>query len=331
MRGLIAVVLLATAAWTGYWWAGATAIENGVNQWFADHAEGDISMARAEVHGIPNRFDLTLTDLKIDRPDQGIRWQTPFAQVYAMSWKPWHVIAALPTGQTIAYQDQTLTLNSSRMRGDVIVHPASDMPLQEVVTESADLELVSDAGWRVSLANLLASLREDPTTSNRYRLGLRLTDLTPDASLNPVLAEAGLPPRVDEAYLDAHATLSAPLDRNAAQTPPQLLEIDLSEARLTWAEMKFTAKGRITPDAQGFASGEIDLQLQGWQKLPPLLVALGVVQPNMQQPITGMLTGMASQDGDPAGLDMKLVAKDGRMQLGPFPLGPAPLMAALVN
>jgi hypothetical protein len=331
MRGLLVAVLLAAAAWTGYWWTGSTAIENGVNQWFADHPNGDVSIAKAEVHGIPNRFDLTLTDLQIDRPDQRLRWQTPFAQVFAMTWKPWHVIAALPTGQTITYQDQTLTLNSSRMRGDVIVHPSTTAPLQEIIAESADLELISNAGWRISLANLLASLREDPTSVNRYRLGLRLTDLIPDASLNPALAEAGLPPRIDEAYLDAHTTLSAPLNRRALETRPQVLEIDLGRARLTWAEMKFSATGKVAPDAQGFAAGEIDLHLEGWQKLPPLLVALGVVQPKMQLPITNMLTGMASADGDAKALDLKLIAKNGRMQLGPFPLGPAPMLAPLVN
>lgn len=331
MRGLLVGALLATAAWTGYWWFGASKLEGAVTQWIADNPKAGVSISDATVQGIPNRWDLTLTDLRLDLSAQSLRWQTPFAQVFAMTWKPWHVIAALPTGQTITYMDQTLSLNSSQMRADVIVHPSATLALQEVIADSADLELISNAGWRIGLGKLLASLREDPTTANRYRVGLRLSDLIPDTSLTAALAQTGLPARMDEAFLDAHLTLSAPLDAGTAKTMPFATVIDLDEARLTWADLQVVAKGQITPDAQGFAAGSIQITLNGWEKLPPLLVALGMVQPGMQQPITGMLTGMANKDGDPKGLEMTLLAKDGQLTLDALPLGPAPQMQPLVN
>ena len=327
MRWLLWIALAATAAWTGYWWVGATTIETSVSAWIKAQPEDQISAASVEVHGIPNRFDLTITDLALRSPDLPLRWQTPFAQVFAMTWKPWHLIAALPTGQKITYQDQTLTLNSSQMMGDVMVHPDSDLTLREVVTQSRDLQLISNAGWQISAASLLASLREDPTAAHRYRLGLRLADLLTDASLTPKLAAAGLPPKIDEGYLDAHVSLTAALDRSAAQRQPRPSEIDLDALRLIWGDLRLNATGRITADAMGYADGDIQIDLQGWQMLPPLLVSLGLVQPQMQQTMTTILQNLASQNGAPEDLTLTLVAKNGRMQLGPLPLGPAPLLS----
>ena len=326
MRALLWIALAATAAWTGYWWVGATTIENRVSAWIAAQPDDQISAAAVEVHGIPNRFDLSLTDLTLRSPDLPLRWQTPFAQVFAMTWKPWHLIAALPTGQKITYQDQNLTLNSSQMIGDVMLHPDSSLTLREVVTQSRDLQLISDAGWQISAASLLASLREDPTAAHRYRLGLRLTDAITAA--NPSLTAAGLPAKIDELYLDAHVSLTAALDRNAAQNQPRPSEVDLDALRLTWGDLHLAAKGLLTADAMGFAAGEVQISLQGWQKLPPLLVGLGLVQPQMQQTITTLMQNLASQSGDPQDLTLTLVAKNGRMQLGPLPLGPAPVMGA---
>lgn len=331
MRGLIIAVLLATAAWTGYWWAGSTAIENGVTQFLASQPADQISVGSTEVHGIPNRFDLTLTEVEVTRPDLGLRWQSPFAQVFAMAWKPWHLIGALPPEQHIFYQGQDITLKNTSMMGDVIVHPSTALTLNEVVVETKDLSLASDQGWIIGLQTAVASLREDPSLANSYRLGLRARQLSPDASLLPALEKAGLPALVDEVYIDALANLTAPLDRNAAQIQPQLASLNLTDTRLTWGDLGLSARGVIQPDAQGFASGEIALELQNWQKLPPLLVALGVVQEKMQQTMTGMMGALAQQGGDDKVLKIKLIAANGRLSLGPFPLGDAPRMAPLVN
>jgi len=47
----------------------------------------------------------------------------------------------------------------------------------------------------------------------------------------------------------------------------------------------------------------------------------------MQQTMTTILQNLASQNGAPEDLTLTLVARNGRMQLGPLPLGPAPLLS----
>ena len=60
MRALIWIMLVATGLWSGYWWVGATGLEKGVNKWIAQQ-QGSVTAEKVEVHGIPNRFDLTVT------------------------------------------------------------------------------------------------------------------------------------------------------------------------------------------------------------------------------------------------------------------------------
>lgn len=323
MRALIWVMLVATGLWSGYWWVGATGLEKGVNAWIAQQ-EGRITAEKVEVHGIPNRFDLTLTAPNFTDPASGISVSSPFVQVYAMSWKPWHVIAALPTGQVITLPDQEVTLGSDTLRASVQLHPSTDLSLQEAVGEAKILSLTSTDGWTVLLNNASTSIAEDVTAASSYRLGLRINQITPDTALMQALITTDLPKIIDEVYLDAHAALTAPLDRDLGNTQPKINKITLAEARATWGALKFSAKGDVEAGSDGLALGKIDLRVEGWNRLPPILVALGLIKSDVAPTVENMLGIMAAQGGDPEVLAISLTMKDGRMSLGPLPLGAAP-------
>ena len=326
MRALLWIVLTAMAVWTGYWWVGASQIESGVKAWIAQQPPGVVSTSSVDVHGIPNRFDLTLSDLVLADPAQGVQVSSPFLQVYAMAWKPWHVIAALPSGQVITLPDQKVTVGSEKLRASVQVHPSTALTLYELVGEAAAVKLTSDAGWTLGVNSLAVSMAEDVTRVNAYRLGLRVAEIAPDAALLHALAATDLPDLVDEVFLDGHAVLTAPLDRNAAQTKPQLAALEIAATRVTWGALRFSAKGTMTAGADGLAEGEIGLRVEGWKRLPPILVAMGLVKPDVAPTVERMLEIVALQGGDLEVLQIKLICKDGRMVLGPLPLGPAPRM-----
>ncbi|MES2432599.1 MAG: DUF2125 domain-containing protein [Pseudomonadota bacterium] len=326
MRALLWIVLAAAAVWTGYWWLGASQIESGVKAWIAAQPPGVMRASAVEVHGIPNRFDLTVSDLQLADPARGVTVSSPFVQVYAMSWKPWHVIAALPSGQVITIPDQKVTVGSESIRASVQVHPSTALALNELVGEAAGVKLASDAGWTLGINSLAVSMAEDATRANTYRLGLRVAEIAPDAAVLLALAATDLPDLVDEVFLDGHAVLTAPLDRQAAQTKPQLLALEIAETRVTWGALKFSAMGTLTAGPDGLAEGEIALRVEGWKRLPPILVALGLVKPDVAPTVERMLGIVAQQGGDLEVLQIKLICKDGRMVLGPLPLGDAPRM-----
>lgn len=326
MRALIWIVLAAAAVWTGYWWVGSSQIESGVKAWIAAQPPGVVSASGVEVHGIPNRFDLTVSDLVLADPAQGIQVSSPFVQVYAMTWKPWHVIAALPSGQVITLPDQKVTLASDSLRASLQLHPSTDLALNELVGEVHGVTLRSDAGWQIGLPAAVISAAEDVTRANSYRLGAKISGLVPDAGLMQALAATDLPAAVDEIYLDADAVLTAPLDRHAAEARVEMQALEIADMRVNWGALKFSAKGALTAGPDGLAEGEIALRVEGWKRLPPILVALGLVQPDVAPTVERAL-GIFAQGGDV--LQIKLMCRDGQMLLGPLPLGPAPRLRSV--
>ncbi len=326
MRKLLVAVIVAAGLWTGYWWAGAWAIEKVVNQVFAAQTEqGRVATnTGVAVHGIPNRFDLRVDQIELADPMAGWGWKTPFLQVYAMTWKPWHILAALPSDQTVVAAGQSVTVASDPIRASLRARPTFRLPLAEIVLEAHHLALTSDANWALGIDDAYASIRADATPANSYRLGLKVSNITPDAALIAKLADTALPPMVPEVYLDAHATLSAPLDRHAGETKPQLIGLEIVDAHVLWGDLDFYASGSLAAGKDGLAEGEIAMRVKNWRVLPKLLVDLGFVKPEIAPTVERALQVIAAQTPDREVLAMTLRSRDGWVNFGPFPLGPAP-------
>lgn len=329
MRALLVTILVAAALWAGYWFVGSRALESGVADWFAaQEAQGRAaSNAGVAVQGFPNRFDLTVTEPKVADPARGLSWEAPFAQVFAMTWKPWHVIAALPDSQTVGLPDQTVDVSSSRLRGSLVVDPDTDLTLDRITLEGDNLRLASDRGWSTALARLLLATRRDAADASTHEVYLEASSITPDQNFRMGLKSiSDLPELIDRLRIDAKAGLSAPIDRFAGQTRPALQRLELREAALDWGKFSLTAKGAVQPDAQGIADGRIDIRVAPWRDLVPVLVAAGLVTAEVAPTVTRAMELLAQQGANPEVLEVPLVFAQGRMTLGPIPLGPAPRM-----
>ncbi|MEO6301490.1 MAG: DUF2125 domain-containing protein, partial [Paracoccaceae bacterium] len=137
MRVILWVSLALGILWGGYWFVGSRAVDQGVEGWFTDTAaNGAIATNQGvSVAGFPSRFDLTVTEPHLADPTTGWGWQAPFAQVFSMTWKPWHLIAALPNDQEIDAPDQKIKLHSSAMKGSLRMHPSTALTFAELVVE----------------------------------------------------------------------------------------------------------------------------------------------------------------------------------------------------
>ncbi len=324
MRALLWLVLAAAGLWGGYWWVGSTSVEAGVTAWFDRQAQAG-RVAQNEgvvVRGFPNRFDLTVKGLNLSDPATGLGWQAPFVQVFSMSWKPWHLIAALSSGQVIVMRDQSVTVDGVGMKGSLQLHPNGGLGLYESRIEAADVSVASDLGWRVGAARIFGSTLEVGTAA--HRLGLSVLELTPDAAFLAAVKGSDLPGVINRLHLDATAQFTAPLDRLAQQTQPRLTELTLADARLIWGALQITATGGLKAGPDGLAEGEIAVKVAGWRRLPGVIAALGVVNPQMEPSMTRALDVMAQAGADPEVLQFVLTCAKGQMSLGPFPLGPAP-------
>ncbi|MDM7931371.1 DUF2125 domain-containing protein [Tabrizicola sp.] len=329
MRRLLFLLVLGTAIWSGYWFIGSSALRQGAEQWFADQSARGITAEKTAlaVRGFPNRFDLTVEGLRLIDPQTGMGWEAPFAQIFAMTWKPWHIIAALPPEQTVRLPDQEIAITSDGLLASLRARPATDLPLAAVVVESGAIRAMSSQGWTAAVEKVVASVRAVDGQASAYDLALDVAGLAPDpAQMARLTAETDLPGTVSVIHLLARATLTAPLDRHAGESQPQIAALDLTEALVTWGQLSISAKGGIAPDAEGFAAGRIDIDVTNWDRLVQVLVASGAIKPELAPTVQNMLAALANEGGDPSVLKLPLVFAGGRMSLGPLPLGPAPML-----
>jgi hypothetical protein len=342
MRKLLYLLLLGTALWSGYWFVGSSAIRSQVETWFANQAKTGMVAENTglNVSGFPNRFDLTIDGLHLSDPGSGIGWRAPFVQVFAMTWKPWHIIMALPPEQVVALPDQTIALNSEGLRASVRAKPTLDAPLAAIILESDILTATSTAGWTTGATRTVVSMIVDEEVPgagdqpNTYVFSVDVANLTPDprfmaavkAVTIPELPASDLPDQVDTLSSRILLTSSVPLDRNVAQTRPYLTRVEIKETTFTWGQLSATAKGQVQADDQGFAAGEVTVQVTNWNRLPALLVAAKAITPEAAPTVARGMQALAAQSADLSVLSLKLTLADGRMSFGPFPLGPAPLM-----
>lgn len=331
MRGLLVLVLALSTLYSGYWVVGSNALQNAAEQWFVDQNDRGIEAKNSSlrVRGFPNRFDLTVNDLRLADPVSGFAWEAPFAQVFSMSWKPWHLIAALPNSQTIITPDETVALASSSLMSSLKMVPGTDLALDAVIVDGVDLVATSTRGWVAKAARAQVASRQDASLANGHEINLTITGLIPDPGLMADMAgNSDLPPLVETAQIDVVAGFSAPLDRFARQRGAQIVALTVKQSEIRWGDMILTLDGKMVTDGDGFADGRIDIKLTNWRKAIAPMVAMGLVKPEVAPTVENMMSLLAQQSGDPAVLSLPLVMASGRMSLGPLPLGPAPRMIA---
>lgn len=326
MRALLVVVLVVSCLWAGYWVVGSRAVERSIEAWFAAPHDGlTASRSDVSVSGFPNRFDITVTDPALSDPARGWGWRAPFAQVFTMTWKPWHLITALPQEQEIDTPFGPFRLASSQLEGSLVVIPGTALALDRTVVSGEGLSLVRSDGWELAATKATLATRLMPDDPAAHEIGLDAATLTPDAGFRIALAaQSDLPEQIDQLRLDAIARFTAPLDRFAAQNRPRLAGIRVKEGLLRWGDMVVSATGEVTPATDGRAQGRIDLRIENWRKLVPVLVAAGIVTAEVSPTVTRAMELLAEQGPDPDVLTVPLSFGSGLMSLGPLPLGPAP-------
>ena len=323
MRALLWIASLLMVLWSGYWFVGKTAAERGFGAFLQEAPTRglDLSQSGFSVAGFPNRFDLTVTEPRVKDQRSEVQWEAPFVQVFSLSYKPWHVIAAFAPTQTIRTPAEDISVSSSRLQASVVVTPTTALTLDRTTFVGDAVRVESSLGWVLAAETLRFATRLDPSRDNGYEIGLELLEVSPD----PVLAArlTNLPPQISVARVDADATFSAPLDRFAAETRPSLTSLSLREALLTWGELSIFAKGDLLV-LNGLPEGQIDIRVTGWRNLVTLATTMGLITPEVAPTVLNMMQAIATSSGDANALEMPLIFSDGLMRLGPLPLGPAP-------
>jgi hypothetical protein len=323
MRGLIWTVAVLAVLWAGLWVVAAKVTDNALADWIA--AQNGAITAKVSVAGFPNRVDITASDVVAGDTGFGPGWQAPFVQVFAMAWKPWHLIAALPTEQTITLPGGwPVSVGSDKLQSSLVLVPGTALALDRLNVAGDALRLGGvGAGEPLRIETLRLAVHRHDTVPGSLRLGLEASGILPPAAFRAMFPSGrSAPEGPGDLRMDALAELTGPLDRTVLEAPPRLLALDIGSLTLDWGALSLSAKGRLGVDDGGYLSGQLDLDIAGWRTGLDLAVAAGALQPG----VADTWAAFAEQLQDPATgrLTLPMVWRNGTARFGPLPVGVAP-------
>ncbi|MEP5155071.1 DUF2125 domain-containing protein [Planktotalea sp.] len=328
MKRLLIVITTAAALYAGYWFVGSSGAKGGFEQWFDDRrSEGWVSDYQSiETKGFPSRFDTTITDISLADPDTGVAYTAPFLQIFALSYKPEHLIAVWPNKQSLSNPLGKAAITSEDMRASLIVKKNTSLALEKANYVTETLAIQMDSGDTFAASKALVAVELVPASVNTYHFGVDLKDVSLPQPKGIRLEVGILPEALQYARVDATAAFDAAWDLDALQNKrPQPTRIDVKLIEAKWGQLELRLAGGFDVDAQGRASGKITVKAQNWRDILAISEASGAIPSQLVRPIEQGLNLLSSLSGNRNTLDLPLDLENGQMKLGPIPLGPAPL------
>ncbi len=310
MRALVWIVAAVAAAYAGLWFVGERQVETRAARALADlEARGwEVDYASLNTTGFPSRLDTRVTDLRLASPDGTLGWALPALQVYALVYRPTHVIADLPPEQAVTVAGREFAVTSEGLRASARGGLSARLPFREAVVEGGPLTVAGE-GAEVFLGRLLLAARERDPAAHAYDLYLDVGELVP--------AEGA--PALDLVRLDAEVTLDRPIDREL-QGAPAIRGIALRDLRLALGDLALSASGALAPDAEGALAGEVVIVAENWRGLLDLGERSGTLDPARRLLFERALEGLA--DGDR--IEVPVTFADGTVSALGLPLLAAP-------
>ncbi|OOY05272.1 DUF2125 domain-containing protein [Thioclava sp. F28-4] len=348
MRKLIILVLVATLAYCGYWFYGAHKIENGARDMLAQaRQEGWGDAQSVSLAGFPSRFDLTFD--KPELKDQGglWHWSAPFAQLFALGYEPNKVIAYLPSGQSLQLGDRSYKLTQEDMRASLTVGYSTALPLERAIAviTAPVLTPAGETAPALSADQLRFAIeRKDKAQgalggsaqaadlvmpAAAYRLGAEAKSLKlPGDLLERIDPKGELSDTIARVHFDALIGTREPIDQTALEAGmPGLMTFSVSDLSLSWGGNDVSVEGNLTVDPSGYPDGTLTIRSASWRNWVGIAQSMGLIGKDQVKLVTGIGAMLAAKNPDGA-LEVPLVFKDGQMNLGPVPLGPAPQLIA---
>lgn len=331
MKRLLVIILVAAGLWAGYWFVGAAGAKRGFVAWFdAQRQAGwQADYADMTLRGFPSRFDTTLTDLRLADPLTGWAWEAPFFQIFALSYRPGHVIAVWPDRHRLSTPIEKFDITSASMQASLRVATTPSLPLERANLHAESLSIADSAGNVTTMTALRMAVERRPEGANSYRIAMVADDLAPARDTRLRIDAAGGLPRTLAAFrAEVEADFDRPWDRFAIETArPQPTRLKITRAEARWGDLELALAGEITIDHSGIPTGQIVLKARNWRDMIDMAVAGGAIPRQMGDQMASGLSLVARLSGNIRTLDIPVDFARGGMSIGPVPLGPAPVIA----
>lgn len=199
MRLILAAVLIAAAAWSGFWWFGARSEAADLRDWF--EAQDGASFASLETTGFPNRFDTTIDAPRLESGD--VRWSAPFVQTLRLSYRPDHYILALADTQRLELPAERIGIETDSAQASVVF--ANGM-LDHTAFVFDEPRFSGASGWNAAAARALFATRR---TGEDIEIGLQIDELDLGDDARFALHAEGTVRRDADGALTGTVTLSS--------------------------------------------------------------------------------------------------------------------------
>lgn len=323
MKRLAFISIFLVLCWTGYWFVGARALDAAFTGWFAEQrsAGWQADYSDLDVAGFPYRFDTTITQPALADTAAGWAWRAPYLQLLSLSYKPNHLIVALPLNIALQTPLDSYAVSNTSARASLVMSPNTSLAVDRTTTVIESPVLTSGKGWGLQASQLRLAARVLDDAPTTYQIGLTVADL------KSVQANRELPGGTGQITANLTVLFSAPWDRKALeQARPQPQSIQIHKADTTWGQMELKLAGTLTVDAAGLLTGEIVVKALNWREILSLGIANGAISESMERPLTRGLELASGLSGSSKTLDVPLTFRRGTIYIGPIPLAPAPVL-----
>lgn len=329
MRGLLLIVLLLLAGWTGVWFFGANRIEDEVANAFAaqERSGHRVSHSGIEVEGYPYRFDLRVEEPALASRNGRVAWSAPDLRVFALAYRPNHLIVHWPAEQRLTIDGVAHDIRSTGMEASAIVGLATQMPLERTAFAAADMSVVGENGWSLDIGEAhLATRTAEDGTPDAHDVVLTLSRLAPQGALQQRLDPAGrMPDLIEELKLEGRATFDRPIDRQTLEgQTPRLMALKLSNTGFGWGGADIRLAGDLSFDSAGLGNGTLTVSVSGWRQVLDLAISAGVVPDNRRATLERALELVEKANLSARSLQIPLAVRQGTISLGPIPVAALP-------
>lgn len=123
LRSILTACSVLALLWFGYWFWGAKPNKLAVEDFLADQENWTISYSSSTQRGFPNRYDITLKDVRIAARDETLEISIPIVQIMRLTYRPNHWIIGMSGDILAKGQVGKWNVTADKLLASVITAP----------------------------------------------------------------------------------------------------------------------------------------------------------------------------------------------------------------
>lgn len=305
---LPALLVVAAAAWSGFWFYAASQVGVRADAWRAQEAKSGrkFDCARRSVAGFPFRLEIACEDASVALVSQTAS-NVPFTArlgeilVVAQIYDPKRVIAEFKSPANIAIPEQSpLRMDWSKGRASVVGLPAvpqrASIEFDDVAIDRVNANAIQVPVGRARHVELHGRLAEGSPTDHPVIEAVLQMNSGSVQGVHPVLAEPF--------HADIRAKLFGLKDFAPKPWPQRFREIaeaggkvEIVQSRIQQGEMIAVAAGTLSLNANGNLDGELQMTVTGLERIVPALGIDKILEQGIPQAtLDRVAPGVKTQD-----------------------------------